>query len=128
MLVEICAGDLPELVWVDAEGKPADPLMPHVKCLDCLLYAAPLPGSADGLLTLASLHVTADASLPDLSPLIPLAHSRPLPRGPPAAGKTVVRAGGLRPNLLPPGLLVDPSLDSYQSWKMSLAAAGRANL
>jgi hypothetical protein len=83
MLVELCAEDMPRLVWIDAEGNPIQPRETHIKCLDCLLSSAPPPEPARLRLGLAPLRVPTGLSLPIPPEPLPVAHRRPLPRGPP---------------------------------------------
>jgi hypothetical protein len=42
MLVELCSGDATAAVWINAEGSPVTSNRALGKCLDCLLFSAPL--------------------------------------------------------------------------------------
>lgn len=97
MLVELCAGDSPRLIWLDAGGNPVEPGKTHAKCLDCLLFSAPLPGTAAALPILDPRRVSSGPVLPDTQTTTPVAHLRPIPRGPPAASSEVWRYGDPRP-------------------------------
>ena len=95
MLVELCADQAVSLVWIDADGNPITPGPMHGKCLDCLIFSAPLPTPADGLVARNSLPVAPVLTLPVSSPAQPVAYLRPTPRGPPAAEGDMFRLGSL---------------------------------
>ena len=82
-LVVLCAGDQPETVWLDARGNPVSPVKSHAKCLDCLLFSAPLPGKADVMFAGRSLG-PASCAVSRSRFLIPVpSHLRPATRAPP---------------------------------------------
>lgn len=128
MLVELCADTATSLVWIDAEGNPVAPGKMHAKCLDCLLFAAPLPNLSNGLLTFDPLRVATGLSLPVPPPTWPIAHLRPSPRGPPAVEREVLRFGGLRPDAWSLHPLALQSLDFHQAAHMARVTEPRAIL
>lgn len=97
LLVELCAGDTPRMIWIDAEGNPIQPDRTHVKCLDCLQFSAPSPETASLRLIPELLRVPTGLSLPIPPEPLPIAHLRPIPRGPPAVKSETVRLGDPRP-------------------------------
>jgi hypothetical protein len=128
MLVELCADSATSLVWIDAEGNPIAPSRVHTKCLDCLLFSAPLPNLSDGLLTFDPLRAATDLSLPVPPPTWPIAHLRPSPRGPPAVESEVLRFGGLRPDAWSLHLLALQPLEYNQVTRMARVTEPRAIL
>lgn len=126
ILVDLCAGDTPAQIWLDAEGNPVDPGDDHVKCLDCLLFSAPLPAAADGLLTPAPLGLPAGLAQSANPPTRPLAHLRPLPRGPPAAARAGLRHGQPRPVTRPPHPSHHLAHDTHQATAKVPPVAPRA--
>lgn len=115
MLVELCADGAPSLIWIDAEGTPVPPPGSHVKCLDCIIFSAPLPDRADGCLAPLPSRLALGLSLPAPPMARPIAHLRPIPRGPPPARGRVLRDGDLRPAMWSPHLLVQILLDEDQA-------------
>jgi hypothetical protein len=128
MLVELCADDATSLVWIDAEGNPVTPGLAHIKCLDCLLFAVPLPNLADGLLSIDPLPVASGMSLPAARPTHPVAHLRPIPRGPPAVNGDILRLGSLRHEFRSLELLATLPLEFHQAAHMARATDLRAIL
>jgi hypothetical protein len=128
MLVELCADTATSLVWIDAEGNPIAPGRMHAKCLDCLLFSAPLPNLSDGLLTFDPLRVATDLSLPVPPSTWPIAHLRPSPRGPPAVESEALRFGGLRPDAWSLHLLALQPLEFNQVARMARVTEPRAIL
>jgi hypothetical protein len=114
MQIELCAEDAASLVWIDAEGNPVPPGLLHAKCLDCLLFSAPLPNLADGLLTINSLPVAPGLTLPVSRPTHPVAHLRPIPRGPPVVKGDILRLMSLRPDFRSLKPLAILPIDFYQ--------------
>ena len=126
MLVELCADDAASPVWIDAEGNPIAPGPLHAKCLDCLLFSAPLPNHADGLPARESLSVAAGLSLPLTRPIQPVAHLRPIPRGPPVVNGDIPRLGSLGHDFRPLELLATLPLEVHQALGMARVTDLRA--
>jgi hypothetical protein len=95
LLVELCADKAVSLVWIDDDGNPITLGQEHGKCLDCLIFSAPLPRPADGLVARNPLPVAPGLSLPVSSPPQTVAYLRPTPRGPPTAEGAMFRLGSL---------------------------------
>jgi hypothetical protein len=115
ILVELCADGATSLVWMDTEGNPIAPGETHVKCLDCLLFSAPLPDSSDALLTFDLVQADPGQSLKLSHSTRPVAHLRPIPRAPPAMESKVLRFGGLRPDVRSLHPLALQALDHHQA-------------
>jgi hypothetical protein len=128
MLVELCAADTTSLLWIDAEGNPISPGLHHAKCLDCLLFSAPLPNLADGLLPLDSLPVAPGLSQPVVRPMQPVAHLRPMPRGPPVVKGDILRLVSPRPDFRSVKPLATLPLEFHQVLHMVKLTDLRANL
>jgi hypothetical protein len=128
MLVELCADDATSLVWIDAEGNPVTPGPAHIKCLDCLLFSAPLPNLADGLFSIDPLPVAPGMPLSAARPTHPVAHLHPIPRGPPAVKGDILRLGSLRHDFRSLEPLAKLSLEFHQAVLMAKVSDPRAIL
>lgn len=95
-LVELCADGNAQQVWLDADGNPVLPGKTHAKCLDCLLFSAPLPETTTVTLAFGPLRLPEGTVPPAAPEATPVAHLRPIPRGPPAAASETGRLGDLR--------------------------------
>lgn len=115
MLVELCADGSVQQIWLDADGSPVQPAKSHAKCLDCLLFSAPLPEMTTVTLALVPLRLPEKTVLPDAPETTPAPHLRPIPRGPPAAESEAGRVGDLRPLIRSLHLSALASLDPHQA-------------
>jgi hypothetical protein len=128
MLVELCADDTTSLVWIDSAGNPIAPGRTHAKCLDCLLFSAPLPDEVAALLALDPLCADTGLSLPMSSLTHSIAHLRPMPRGPPATESLDMRHGDPRPCTRSLHPMAQPPLDFPQATHKARVTDLRANL
>lgn len=126
MLVELCADGAQKLIWLDAEGNPIQPGKVHTKCLDCLLFSATLPEPAGLRFLPAPLRVSAGLSLPVPPEPRPIAHLRPIPRGPPAAKGEDWRPADPRPDTRSLPWLALVGLDSHQAKPLAAVTKLRA--
>lgn len=120
-LVELCADGSAQQVWLDADGNPVPPGESHANCLDCLLFSAPLPEVTTVALPLAPLRASERTVLPDAPETTPVAHFRPIPRGPPAAASEDRRLGDLRPLFRSLHLSAPATLDPRQAARAPMA-------
>lgn len=126
MPVEICAGQTISLVWLDAEGNPVDSGSEHIKCLDCLLFSAPLPDRSHVRLIVAPLRVPSGLSSPVTPDPNPVTYLFPSPRGPPATTGNSMRLGDPRLDLRSLRKVSRTLLDSYQVTVQAAATGRRA--
>ncbi len=115
MLAELCADGGARQIWLDADGNPVQPGKFHAKCLDCLLFSAPLPDAATVALAFGPLRAPERSVVPGAPETTPVAHLRPIPRAPPAAESEDGRLGGLRPLIRSLHLSALAPLDSHQA-------------
>jgi hypothetical protein len=115
MLVELCADGSAQQIWLDADGNPVQPAKSHAKCLDCLLFSAPLPDATTVTLAFGPLRSPERSVLPGAPETTPAAHLRPIPRAPPAAESEAGRPGDLRPLIPSLHLSALAPLDSHQA-------------
>ncbi len=115
MLVELCADGSVQQIWLDTDGNPVQPAKSHAKCLDCLLFSAPLPDTTTVTLAFGPLRSPEWSALPGAPETTPAAHLRPIPRGPPAAESEAERLGDLRPLIRSLHLSALASLDPHQA-------------
>lgn len=101
MLIEICSNGATSMVWADADGNPVPADRSHAKCLDCLFFSAPVPGTTIGLAARDSRPIAAGHSSFVPIPVLPVAHLRPIPRGPPMGSDGVVRIGDSKSDTSP---------------------------
>jgi hypothetical protein len=85
IMVTLCAGDAPATIWLDVDGNPVLPGQTHAKCLDCLLFAAPLPRTFSLLPLHAPLHIRTGLNQPVAVVPWQTAYLHPDSRGPPPA-------------------------------------------
>lgn len=117
-LVALCADGSADRMWLDAEGNPTTPDRAHARCLDCLLFSAPLPDAADGCLSIDQSGITPDLPLPAPILLRVYAHLRPDPRGPPTPANDAMRFGYPCADTRFLGLLAQPPLDCPQATRL----------
>jgi hypothetical protein len=88
IMVTLCAGDAPATIWLDVDGNPVLPGQNHAKCLDCLLFAAPLPRTFSLLPLYAPLRIPAGRNLP-----VAVVPWHPDSRGPPRVQADALATG-----------------------------------
>jgi hypothetical protein len=110
MLLDLCSGDLPGTVWLDAEGNPVDPGAARQHCPDCLVFSALPPQAAVMPAARSATSVPLDPILRPRPAPAAAAHLRPTPRAPPAAPALCRSAQRARPAALPPAPAVRTAL------------------